>query len=157
MAAGTWSIFPRAKFKLGGTKISFSGDTFNIALFLGTASISGDLINAKAGTSDFSVIGSLPNELAEANGYSSSGKAVTDSWTLSTADGVYANTDTSGVFWSANGGNFANVQYAVLIRGNATSGGQLVAYVTLSTAAFTVNDGSRLSINVGGADIIKLV
>lgn len=145
MAAGNWNMLLRAKRKFkAGAGVSFSGGAFRIALYKGTANLSNTL--------DVSTKASITNQLAATRGYGVSGRLVSNTGvTVTATTGVKFSGD--GVCWSANGGNLgstASLQYAVLVKG-ASNSGLPVGYVTLSTAAFAVGDGSALQINGGQA------
>ena len=69
MAAGAWTVYNLAKKKIGNSTLNLASTAFRVSLF--TSASSG------AGNSARGVISSLDDEIADGNGYSTSGKALT--------------------------------------------------------------------------------
>lgn len=66
--------------------------------------------------------------------------------------------DATAVFWSANGGNITSITYLVLWMSGASAGARkLVAYTRLSTAAFTLNAGSRLTVTPNASGVFTML
>jgi len=148
MAAGTWNAWKRTKEKLGQAEINFNTGIFRITLH--SAGASANLVTAGV---DITRLGSVGSQIAATRGYVANGVTVSGgAWTLSGTNAIY--TGPTGVVFSANGGNLGSgtIKYAVMHMslGSGSASRLLVGYVTLSSTAFLVGDGSRLTINNGG-------
>ena len=143
-AATAWAFYYTAKKYLGTGDIDLDNDSFRMALF---TSASNALSSA-----NLSVLGSVTNQIADGNGYSTSGKALSTLWSTGASASEYRwNAD--AVIWSASGGNIANVRYAVIFE---VGQGKLVCWSALSTAQFTVNDGNTLTVTPSANGIFEL-
>lgn len=147
-AAGAWTFYNEGKKYLMSGDIDLNTDTFKMGLFTSASN---------AATATLSVKGSVSNEVTEANGYSSSGKALTGvTWTAG-ASASEMRFDCTALIWSANGGNIANVKFAVIWKQGASAGGhKLLCYSQLSTSQFTVTTGNTLTITPSANGIFEL-
>ncbi len=135
MAASAWFIFDKAKKYLMDGTIDLNTDNFRMTLHTSAADLTA---NADSITS----FGSVGSDLADGNGYSTSGKQLSAvTWTTGASTGEYR-FDSTAKIWSASGGSLANIRYAVVWA----SGGNLLCWAELSTAPFTVTDGNTLTI-----------
>ncbi len=92
---------------------------------------------SNAATATLSVFGSVSNEVTEANGYSSSGKSLTYTWTAG-ASASEIRFDATAVIWTATGGTIPNIKFAVLwITGASAGARKLIGYSQLTTSQFT--------------------
>ena len=150
MAAGTWNAWKRAKLEIGQGRIDLSTRELRITLHSVGAS-------ANLGANvDITTLASVGSELAATRGYAANGKTISaGAWALSGTDAVYSG---SGVFWSANGGNLGSgtVKYAVIHASEAGGTRFPMFYVTLTSTPVLVANGSRVTINNGGAIYFKL-
>jgi len=148
MAAGAWTVYNLAKKKIGNTSINLAGTVFRMTLHTSASN---------ANTATLGVYNSLDNEVTEANGYSSSGKAMTSEvWTTGASAGSYK-FDADDVFWSANGGSIANIKFAVIwVSAAASASRHLLCRSQLSTAQFTLASGNRLTIQMNASGILTL-
>lgn len=145
MAASAWKVFKEAKKNLGLGNFNFSTHAFRMTLHKAAAALS-------ANEDGLSVYASVGNELADGNGYSTSGKAISDNtWSVTNTTEYEFDFKPSGVFWSANGGNLTSITYGV-IWSNQGATKYLVCWSKLSTSAITVNDGSRLTVKPNAND-----
>jgi hypothetical protein len=105
MAAGKWKLYDLAKFRIGNLTIDLTNTSnFQIALFQSTSNCN----TLSVGTG---VYGDLTNEVANANGYTTGGVALTgESWTNSA--GVETFTSNPAV-WTASGGSITS-RFAVI-------------------------------------------
>lgn len=150
---GTWTWFNTAKQKLGTGSFDFTqaGD------YLLTLHISS---NAAAISNDHSVttlgsVDALQSQLATNFNYVQGGKTLSSNAWYKSAD-AYAFCS-NGVCWSANGGSFANLRYAVIrLSATAANSGIPIMFATLSTSLITVADGSAIKINGGEATSTKI-
>ena len=149
MAAGAWQTYHLAKKKIGNGTISLAATVFRLSLYRGSSD---------AGTlTANSVISQFSSEVTEANGYSSSGKAMTgEVWTVGASAGSYKY-DADDVFWSANGGNISAIKFAVIWLSAASAGGRhVLCKSTLSASAFSISTGNRLTIQMNSSGILTL-
>jgi len=146
MAVGAWVTYDRFhEYMADGTIDMDAASEFNIHLFNSSSNADSDLL---------STLGSLTNELASANGYTLSGKAIgSQTWASGASAGETRLDSPAGVVWTASGGNLGNnavLTYAVIVAnvGSALdSTNKLVARSILSTSGFPVADGNTLTIN----------
>ena len=140
MAAGNWTMFRRAKYKMMAGGVTFSGGAFRAHLFVSA----GSLLSAGL---DVSTIASLSNQMTATRGYATSGVVVSNVAFGFSTNNVVMSAD--GFCWSASGGNLGSTDKTrqVMI---ALSAGIPIGFADLSTAGFAVSAGSALRIN-GGA------
>jgi hypothetical protein len=138
MAAGAWQFYNEFKKYLGDGSIDLDGNTWRMSLFTSASN---------ADTATLSVISEITNEVAEANGYSSSGKALTGvTWAVG-ASASEMRFDSTAVIWTATGGTIPNAKIAVLWKEGASAGARkLMARSVLSTSQFTIGSGNTLTV-----------
>lgn len=147
-AAGAWTFYNEAKKYIGAAEIDLNGSTFRMSLYTSASN---------AATATLSVISEVTNEVSEANGYSSSGKALSGvTWTVGASASEYR-FNASATFWSANAGSIANIKFAVIwITGASAGARKLLVRSQLSTAQFTITAGNRLTITPSANGIFEL-
>ena len=102
-------------------------------------------------SANLSVLGSVTNQVAEANGYSSSGKLMSALWsTGASASEMRWNAD--AVVWTATG-TITGVKYAVIFE---VSQGKLLCWSALSTANFNITTGNTLTVTPSANGIFEL-
>lgn len=148
MAAGAWTTYNKARRKIGAAIISLAATVFRLTLHTSASN---------ANTATLSAYGSLDNQVTEANGYSSSGKALAnETWTVGASAGQYR-FDADDPFWSANGGTIPNIKFAVIWLSAASANGRhLLCRSQLSTSQFTVSAGNRVTIAFASGGILTL-
>jgi hypothetical protein len=148
MAAGAWTVYNESKKKIGNGSISLASTVYRMTLHTSASN---------ANTATLSIYNELDNQVTEANGYSSSGKAMTgEVWTVGTSAGQYK-FDMDDPFWSANGGSIANVKFAVLwLSAAASANRHLLCRSQLSTAQFSISTGNRLTIQQASTGVLTL-
>ena len=147
MAAAAWVIYNEAKKYLMQGDIDLNASTVKMTLHTSASN---------AATATLSTYGSVSNEVTEANGYSSSGKSLTYTWTAG-ASASEIRFDATAVIWTATGGNIASIKYAVLwVTGASAGARKLLAYSTLTTSQFTLSSGSTLTITPSANGIFEL-
>lgn len=148
MAAGAWTVYNEAKKYIGNTTINLAATVFRMSLHTSASN---------AATATLSIFNELTGEVAEANGYSSSGKGMTSEvWTVGASAGQYK-FDADDVFWSANGGTIPNVKFGVIwLSAAASTGRKLLCRSQLSTAQFTISAGNRMTIQMAAGGILQL-
>lgn len=132
MAAGSWTLTNNTRTYLLDGTFDLNTDSFKIALFQSTSNI-GATSTTYAG---------LTNEVANGNGYTTGGNAVTG--TLSGTTTVTFDTSDPAV-WTASGAGFS-ARYAVLYE----VAGNVLAYFLLDStpADVTITAGNTLTITV---------
>jgi hypothetical protein len=146
MAAGAWTFYNEFKKYLGGPAPDLNGN-FRIQLHTSASN---------AATATLSVISEVNNEIADGNGYSTSGKALTKTWATGASASEFR-FDATAVIWTATGGNIANIKFAVIWASGASAGARkLVCYSQLSTGQFTVTTGNTLTITPSASGIFEL-
>ncbi len=148
MAAGAFTFYNKAKKKIGNGSISLAATVFRMSLVTSASNFA---------TATLSTFASLTNEIADGNGYSTSGKALTgEVWTVGASAASYK-WDAADPIWTASGGNIANIKAAVIWLSAASAGGRhLVAYSQLSTSQFTLSTGNTMTITLNALGIATL-
>lgn len=148
MAVGSWVIYNEAKKYLMDGSIDLNSSTFRMGLYTSASN---------AATATLSRHSEVTNEISEANGYSSSGKALTGvTWTAG-ASASEMRFDCTANIWTATGGSLTNVRYAVLFIEGASAGARkLLGYCALSTSQFTVTIGNTLTVVPSANGIFEL-
>lgn len=143
MAAGAWTLYNSGKEHIGDATIDLDTDNFRMSLYTSASN---------ADTATLSSLGSLTNQVAEANGYSSSGQALSSVTWQSGASATEIRWDVGDVVWTAGGGAISAVKFAVIWA----SGGNLLCYSQLSTAQFSISDGNTLTITISANGVFEL-
>lgn len=148
MAAQAWKVYQSTRKYIGNGSINLGATVFRCTLHTSASNFADETL---------SVYGSLNNEVTEANGYSSSGKALTNEvWTTGTS-AQQIKFDTDDVFWSANGGSIANIKAAVIWLSGASAGGRkLLCYASLTSSQFSLAAGNRLTIQMNASGVLTL-
>lgn len=148
MAAGQWTFYNLAKKHMLDGTVDLDTDSFRMSLFTSAS----NAVNAA-----LSVIGSLTNEVVEANGYSSSGKALAAvTWGVG-ASASEMRFDSTACVWTASGGDIANIKYAVIWKAGASAGARkLLCHSQLSSSQFTVTSGNTLTVTPSANGIFEL-
>lgn len=140
MAAGNWTFTNGTRTSLLNGTFDLDSDTFKIALFQSTSNI-GAASTTYAG---------LTNEVANGNGYTTGGNAVTGS--LSGTTTVTFDT-TDPAVWTASGAGFS-ARFAVLYE----VAGNVIAYCLLDStpADVTVTAGNTLTLTINASGVFTL-
>ena len=148
MAVGAFTFYNRAKRKLSGGGIDLAAGAFRAQLHTSASN---------AATATLSTISQVTTEVTEANGYSSSGKALaTKVWTAG-ASAAQMKFDADDHSWSANGGTISNIKFMVFWASGASAGARhVLGYIQLSTSQFNLAAGNRLTIAYPSGGIFTL-
>jgi hypothetical protein len=148
MAAGAWTVYNLAKKKIGNGSISLASTAFRITLHTSASN---------ANTATLGVYNSVNNEVTEANGYSSSGKALANEvWTVGASAGQYK-FDFDDIVWTGTGGAINNIKFAVVwLSAAASANRHLLCRSQLSTAQFNLSSGNTLTLQVAAAGALTL-
>ena len=134
MAATPWKVYNKAKRYLMDGTLDINSAAWRMALFTSASNAASLTISAYT---------QITNEVAEGNGYSSSGKALPGVvWSTGASAGEMKFTH-SPFFWSANAGDILNAKHAVIFD---PATGKTLCTSQLSGAQFTVTAGNRLTI-----------
>ncbi len=147
MAAQAWRVYNKAIKKIGNGTIDLPG-AIRVALVTSASNFA---------TLTLSLLGSLTNQVTEANGYSSSGKALaSETWTVGASAGVYA-LDAADPIWTATGGTIPNIKAAVLFMSGASAGAcHLLALASLTSTQFTLASGNTLTLQFNSSGIFTV-
>lgn len=137
MAAQAFKLYNRAIRKLGAGTIQLPG-----AVRVILAGSGGNFA-----TKTLSLLGSLTDQVTEANGYSSSGKALaSEVWTAGTSAGQIK-FDASDPIWTATGGAINSIKGCVLAMSGASAGAcHMLAFASLTSTAFNLASGNTLTL-----------
>ena len=140
MAAGNWTFTNSSKTNLLNGTFDLDTDSFKIALFQSTSNI-GAASTTYAG---------LTNEVANGNGYTTGGNAVTGSL-AGTTTVTFDTTDPA--VWTASGAGFS-ARFAVLYE----VAGNVLAYCLLDStpADVTVTSGNTLTVTINASGVFTL-
>lgn len=145
MAVGTFAIANKWKNKLGDGTVTMIGAKRCVLLKTYPALT-------------VSLLGSL-TQVGEANGYSSSGKALANEvWTISAGGAGTYKFDADDLVWTATGGNITSIKAAAIIASGASAGAcHFMGAVSLTSTAFQLNSGSTLTITWPSTGIVTMV
>ncbi len=148
MAALAWTVYNRAKQKIGNTVIDLSATTYRISLYKSSSNFA---------TLTLTLQNELTNELDETNGYSSSGRALAnETWTTGASASQYA-FDADDVIWTASGGNITSIKAAVIwVSAAASANRHLLCFSSLTSSEFTLSTGNTLTIQMNASGILTL-
>ena len=148
MAAQAMKWYNKALQKIGNGNINLLSDTFRAILVTSASNFA---------TATLGLLGSLTNEIADGNGYSTSGKALSGvAWTVGASAKQYK-FDADDINWSANGGSISNIKGIVVVKIGASAGARhLVGYASLTSSQFALASGNRININWNSGGILTL-
>jgi len=136
MAAGNFTLYNSAKRKLQTADIDLNAGIFKARLYKGQAAASVSAAHA------ISTIAGLGTTNACAN-CSDKALAAFSVAALTSANGLTQRFTSTDLVFTATGGNIASAQYMVIWE---SAGGELLGWVKLSTAAFSVTSGNTLTV-----------
>lgn len=146
MAAGAWAVYNEAKKYIGSAALNLS-TAKRITLHTSASN---------ANTATLSIYSELTGEVTEANGYSSSGKALASiTWTVGASAGQYA-LDAADVVWTGTGGTIPNIKFAVISQTSGGASGKLLCRSQLTSSQFTLASGNTLTLQFNSAGILTL-
>jgi hypothetical protein len=148
MAAGAWAVYNEAKKKIGNSTLSLAATAFRLTLHTSASN---------ANTATLSIYNELDNQVAEGNGYSSSGKALTgEVWTVGASAGQYK-FDADDVVFTATGGTIPNIKFAsIWISAAASANRFLLCRSQLTSSQFTLASGNTLTSAMNSSGILTL-
>lgn len=148
MAAQAWKVYNLSKKKIGNGSISLASTAYRMTLHTSASN---------AATLTLGVYNSVTNEVTEANGYSSSGKALTSEvWTVGASAKQYK-FDVGDVLWTATGGTIPNIKFAVIYLSAAASANRhLLCNASLTSTQFTLSTSNTLTIQLASTGVFTL-
>ena len=156
MAAGTWKLFASAKKYIGNGTITLGAGVFKMQLHRASASAKLLLLS----TISTNAAASVPGEVSATGGYATGGRAVTPAgakWiTGASTKQMRFTYTTAGLVFSGSAASINNIKYAVLRNSTGAGVGKVLCFCTLSTAAFTVASGSRVTISPNASGVFTL-
>jgi hypothetical protein len=140
MAAQAFKIYNLSKKKIGNTSINLAATAFRMTLHTSASN---------AATLTLGVYNSVTSEVTEANGYSSSGKALTNEvWTVGASAKSYK-FDFDDVVWTGTGGTIPNIKFAVVYLSAAASANRhLLLTASLTSTQFTLSQNNTLTLAI---------
>ena len=141
MAAGAWNIYNSAKrYIVNGT------------IDLDTTAIKAYLLKSTSNASTYtlSTVAALTNPVS-AGGYKGP-KALTSMSVKQGASAKQSKWSAAALVWTASGANIGSVMYAVL----GVSGGKVICWSKLSTAAFNVTTSNTLTLTMNSGGIFTI-
>ena len=137
MAAQAFKLYNRAIYKLGTGTIVLPG-AVRIAL-VGSA--------GNFATKTLSLFTQATDQVSEANGYSTSGKALaSEAWTAGTSAGQIK-FDAADPIWTATGGAINSIKACVLFMSAVSAANcHVLAYASLTSTAFNLASGNTLTL-----------
>lgn len=148
MAAQAWKVYNLAKKKIGNSTLSLASTAFRMTLHTSASN---------AATLTLGVYNSLNNEVTEANGYSSSGKALTSEvWTVGASAKQYK-FDCDDPVWTATGGTIPNIKFAVIwLSAAASANRHLLCVASLTSSQFTLAQNNTLTVNINSGGVFTI-
>lgn len=143
MAATAWTLYNRAKKKIGNGTIQLGVNTLKMQLHTSASNCS---------TATLSTAASVSNEVAAGNGYATGGQTLAGVvWTVGASAAQYK-LDATDPIWTATGGAINNIKFALI----KNSGGQALCWSRLTTAQFTLSQNNTLTVQLNAAGIFTL-
>ncbi len=148
MSAQAWKIYNLAKKKIGNSSLNLSSTAFRMTLHTSASN---------AATLTLGVYNSLTNEVTEANGYSSSGKALTtEVWTVGASAKSYK-FDVDDVIWTGTGGTIPNIKLAAIwISAAASANRHLLCVSSLTSSQFTLSQNNTLTLQINSLGVFTM-
>ena len=143
MAAQAFKLYNRAIRKLGAGTISLPGAVRII--LVGSA--------GNFATRTLSLHSQITDEVGTGNGYTALGKALaTEVWTAGASAGQIK-FDADDPIWTATGGAINSIKACVLQMSGATAVRHLLAFASLTSAAFNLASGNTLTLQFNSSGI----
>lgn len=147
MAATAWTLYDKAKKKIGNGTIKLGVDIFTMQLHTSASN---------ASTSTLSLASSVTGQVTNGNGYVTGGKSLTSVvWTVGASASQYK-FDAADPIWTATGGTIANIKFAV-IRNSAGGSAHALCWSRLTTAQFALTTNNTLTVQLHANGIFTLV
>lgn len=143
MAATAWTLFNKAKKKIGNGTIQLGVNTLKMQLHTSASNCS---------TATLSTAASVTNEVANGNGYTTGGATLASvTWTTGASAAQYR-LDAADPVWTATGGTIPNIKFALI----KNSAGQAICWSKLTTAQFTLAQNNTLTVQFSANGVFTL-
>ena len=150
MAVQAFKFYDTFKRYMADGTLDLDGTTFDIHLYQSASDFA---------TATQSILSELSSEVANGNGYTQSGKALTVTWSTG-ASASEMRFDATAVIWTATGSGIANIKAAVIVGRTGASGkagtNVLVCYASLTSTQFTLASGNTLTLTPPLGGIFEL-
>jgi hypothetical protein len=148
MAAQAWQLYNKAKKSIGNGTLSLASTAFRMSLVTSASNFA---------TFTISTFASLTGEIADGNGYSTSGKALTgEVWTVGASAKQYK-FDCDDAVWTATGGAISNIKGAVIWLSGASAGARkLLCRASLTSTQFTLAQNNTLTVQINASGVLTL-
>lgn len=148
MSAQAFKVYNLAKKKIGNSSLSLASTAFRMTLHTSASN---------AATLTLGIYNSLNNEVTEANGYSSSGKALANEvWTVGASAKSYK-FDFDDVVWTGTGGTIPNIKFAVVwLSAAASANRHLLATASLTSTQFTLAQNNTLTLQINSLGCLTM-
>ena len=135
-------MYAKAKQYIGAGSIVLGSGIFKMQLHRTSASATILVLSTR------SVSTSIAAQISATGGWTTGGQTIpATKWTVGASAKVYKFTyTTAGLIITASNSSLNNIRYALVRNSTSATGGKVLCFVTLSTAAFTINSGSTLTI-----------
>lgn len=166
MAVGTWKIYTRAKRRIGtgGVAMTSQGVTLGVGVFkmclLKTSASAALLKVTNAGISTWAQAKSGTTEIVAQGGYAANGRNIapaTGQWTVGASVKQMKFTyTTAGLAFTASGAALSAIKYCCIRTSSGATTGQMLVFVTLSTASFSIASPNILTILPAATGVFTL-
>lgn len=148
MAAQAWKPYNSALKFIGNASLNLAGTVFRMSLVTSASNFA---------TRTLQTFASLTGEIADGNGYSTSGKALAnETWTVGASAKSYR-LDADDPVWTGTGGSIANIKGAVIWQSGASAGARkLLCFASLTSSQFTLASGNTLTVQFASTGILTL-
>lgn len=149
MPAQAWKIYNESKYKIGASTLNLTSTAFLLALYQS---------GSNANLLSCSIYNQLTSEVANGNGYTTGGKALTgETWAVGTSAKQYK-FDVDDLTFTATLGTIPNIKFAVIyISAAASANRHLLCYCSLTSTQFTLASGNTLTIQMNSAGVFTMV
>ena len=148
MSAQAWKPYNSALKFIGNGTLPLNGTVFRISLVTSTSNFA---------TRTIQTFASLTNEIADGNGYSTSGKSLANEVYTVGASAKSYKFDCDDPIWTATGGNIANIKGAVIWQSGASAlARKLFCFSSLTSTQFTLSQNNTLTIQIAALGVMTL-
>ena len=149
MAVQAFKFYEMAREYIGDSTIDLDGAIFRMGLYQSSSNFATDTISQRT---------QATNEVADGNGYSTSGKTLSATAWITGASGNVRRFDSTAVIWTAAGGAINNIKaYVIWISGASGGAEKLLGHASLTSLAFSLASGNTLTLTPPvGAGIFEM-
>lgn len=156
MAAQAWKIYSKAKKYIGAGTITLGAGVYKMCLLRNSATALG--INVVSTRSTWTSLAA--DEISALGGYVAHGRNIgpaTGHWTAGASAKQWKFTyTTAGLVFTASGASLKNIRFALIRNSLSATGGKLLCYCSLSSAAFSIVSPNTLTILPAATGVFTL-